>query len=138
MNKQKNSMNIPFRIIKIADIIYTTAVCLTITVLTLKLLHIFLFPWVNKKIDKITNEYYSTQNQIVLYGLLLFLFSFHAVFNYLLRNIIEVIPSPLHNVQGYDHFRLKEIADVSSLIFTIFIMLSPIHVKIMNLVFLPR
>ena len=47
-----------------------------------------------------------------------------AVTGYILRNIVERIPSPFDNIQGYSHSRLKETSSISSYAVTILLMTS--------------
>ena len=37
------------------------------------------------------------------------------VIYYILRNVVELIPSPFHGLYGYDHYRLKELNGVAVL-----------------------
>ena len=45
-----------------------------------------------------------------------------GVVTYLVRNVVELIPSPLHGLYGFNHYKLKEltIAPVFSLVFILF------------------
>jgi hypothetical protein len=40
---------------------------------------------------------------------------FNLIMFYVARNIVEWIPSPLHNLYGYDHYRLKELSGAAVL-----------------------
>lgn len=45
-----------------------------------------------------------------------------GVVTYLVRNLVELIPSPLHGLYGFNHFKVKELATapVFSLVFIMF------------------
>ena len=40
---------------------------------------------------------------------------FNLIVFYVVRNVVEWIPSPLHGVHGYDHYRLKELSGAAIL-----------------------
>ena len=40
---------------------------------------------------------------------------FNLIMFYIARNFIQIIPSPFHDIYGYDHYRLKELSDSSVL-----------------------
>ena len=61
------------------------------------------------KIFKITPEELEKMSSVKLYMYLLIQFSFMAIIFYIVRNVVELIPSPFNNVAKYDHFRLNEL-----------------------------
>ena len=60
-------------------------------------------------IFKITPEELEKMSSVKLYMYLLIQFSFMAILFYIVRNVVELIPSPFNNVAKYDHFRLNEL-----------------------------
>ena len=54
-------------------------------------------------------ETYDKKSTYDIYTEIAFNVACTLVGNYILRNLIEKIPSPLHNFHGYDHTRLKEL-----------------------------
>ena len=60
-------------------------------------------------IFKITPEKLEKMSSVKLYMYLLIQFSFMAIIFYIVRNVVELIPSPFNNVAKYDHFRLNEL-----------------------------
>lgn len=55
---------------------------------------------------------------------IMFLIWLAALTGYILRNIVEKIPSPFHGILGYDHARLKETYSISSYAISILLMTS--------------
>jgi len=72
-------------------------------------------------IDKITGEYDRQTLEEKSFSILLFKlflnFSLISIFVYFTKNLIKQIPSPLHDVYGYNHWRLKELFNISSIFF---------------------
>lgn len=121
-----------FRVVKIADIIYTTILCCFIVLVTLRFLQSTFFKWIEHVLLTSTSSVMDAPHQLLVFGLFCSLFSLFAVFAYLLRNVIELIPSPFHGMQGLNHFKLREIADISSLVLIIVITQTPMYSKLMN------
>jgi hypothetical protein len=74
---------------------------------------------------------FDSPHQLVVFFLFSILFSLFAILAYILRNAIELIPSPFHGMQGLNHTKLREIADISSLVLIILITQTPMYAKLM-------
>lgn len=53
-----------------------------------------------------------------------------GIFVYIARNIVEEIPSPLHGIKGFDHYRVKELHSATTFTLIIFYSQPYIHKKI--------
>ena len=131
---QGNKMDdMSFRLIKISDIIYTTLICCVVVLSTLRLMERSVFAWIETLLDSISSaEATTAPNRILVFCLFYFLFSLFAVSAYILRNAIEMIPSPFHGMRGLNHIKLSEISDISSLLLIILIVQTPMYNKLMN------
>lgn len=126
-------LSLPFRLVKVADIIYTTLVCCLVVLFTLTLLQKSIFKWIEQLLNSISSTTVTTTNRSIVFGLFIFLFSLFAVLAYILRNVIEKIPSPFHGMQGLNHRKLSEISDMSNLVLIILIVQTPMYNKLMNI-----
>lgn len=52
-----------------------------------------------------------------------------GILTYIIRNIVEQIPYPLHNVHGYDHFRLKELKSSGLFVYILAYYQTNLHAK---------
>ena len=96
-----------FRLIKLADIGYIVIIYFVIGILLTKLSNQFIVfddPKNNKKKSTLRLSF-----EII--GIIWMI----IVIYYILRNIVELIPSPFHGLYGYDHYRLKELNGVAVL-----------------------
>jgi uncharacterized protein YqhQ len=66
------------------------------------------------KIDKEENHKKSTTKLFIQILLLVILF---IIMCYIVRNIIQFIPSPFHGISGYDHTKVRELYSASLLIY---------------------
>ena len=99
-----------FRIVKIADIAYITALYFAAGFLTAKAFDKFLVP--EKRTEKET-----TLAKIVR---VFWYVSLTAVAIYIWRNVIQQIPSPFEGLAGLKHHRVHELLEAPILIFAIF------------------
>ena len=53
-----------------------------------------------------------------------------GIFVYIARNVVEEIPSPLHGLKGFDHYRVKELHSATTFTLIIFYSQPYIHKKI--------
>ena len=96
-----------FRLIKLADIGYIVIIYFVIGILLTKLSNQFIVfddPKNNKKKSTLRLSF-------DIIGIIWMI----IVIYYILRNIVELIPSPFHGLYGYDHYRLKELNGVAVL-----------------------
>jgi hypothetical protein len=101
-------LNLPFRAVKVLDIAYISAIyyisALYLSVYIDKLYGAF---------DRAAADRKSTARLIAeVVGQIAII----TTISYVMRNLVEVIPSPLHGVAGHDHYRLKELAGATMFI----------------------
>jgi hypothetical protein len=90
-----------FRLIKMSDIGYTVIIYFIIGVTLAKLSDAIYGAY-----DKETERKKSTLRLCVeIFGMIWL----DLIILYVVRNVVEWIPSPFHGLYGYDHFRLKEL-----------------------------
>lgn len=126
-------LSVPFRLVKVADIVYTTLVCCLVVLFTLTLLQKSIFKWIEQLLNSISSTAITNTNRAIVLFLFIFLFSLFAVLAYILRNLIEKIPSPFNGMQGLNHRKLSEISDMSNLVLIILIVQTPMYNKLMNI-----
>jgi hypothetical protein len=108
MSGREFSLNLPFRAIKVLDIGYISAIYY-ITALYISVYIDSLYGTFTPAIEskKSTARLIAeTVGQI---------FIMMTVF-YIMRNVVEYIPSPFHGIAGHDHYRLKELAGATMFI----------------------
>ena len=104
-------MSLGFRLVKMADIAYITVMYFLAGFLTAKFFDKFIVPE-NKPDHK------ETTAQKILNAILYV--SLTSIAIYLLRNIVEYIPSPFEGIYGLKHGRVHELVEAPILIFAIF------------------
>ena len=96
-----------FRLIKLADIGYIVIIYFVIGILLTKLSNQFIV-FDDPKNDKKKSTLRLSFEIICIILMIIVIY-------YILRNIVELIPSPFHGLYGYDHYRLKELNGVAVL-----------------------
>ena len=96
-----------FRLIKLADIGYIVIIYFLIGILLTKLSNQFIV-FDDPKNDKKKSTLRLSFEIIGIIWLIIVIY-------YILRNVVELIPSPFHGLYGYDHYRLKELNGVAVL-----------------------
>ena len=130
---ESSSINWSFRVVKIADIIYTTIISALVIIVFVLILQRTLFVWINQQLDNLSGKYVDVHNASILTGVFIVFTSMYAVLSYIIRNIIECIPSPFDGMYGFEHHELKEIFHMTSVIFPIVIAQTHMHSKLIAL-----
>ncbi len=107
-----------FRLIKMIDIIYISI---------LAVIFGFILAFVSDKIfgnfDKKKYDEEVKENKEIRHELfikMVIVVGYTSIILYLLRNFIELIPSPFNGICGLEHVRVKEIETVTGIIFVLF------------------
>jgi len=90
------------RLIKITDMGFTVIIYFIVGI-TLAKLSDMIYGTYNKEIDRKKSTFRLCVEIFSMIWIDLIIF-------YLVRNVVEWIPSPFHGFHGYDHFRLKELS----------------------------
>ncbi len=98
-----------FQIVKMADIGFITILYASIGLFLAKLFDVFDRPLVKEKEEQ-------KQTLQIFLEFLLFIFLI-GIITYLVRQTVNLIPSPFEGKYGLDHHRIKEIGNVSIFIF---------------------
>jgi hypothetical protein len=115
LQKQSVGNDVLMRSIKILDIGYITIVYIAFAIGCAKLVD-QVFGAFDEKAEKKKSKVRLTLEMVLAvwaYGVLI----------YVVRNVVELIPFPLHGYEGFDHFRVKELKNATVFTFT-FLMFS--------------
>jgi len=100
---------VALRLVKIMDIGFVSSMYLLIAVILAGKLNTYFGEFDEKKERKKT----FLRRTLELIGMTWLL----VVIMYIIRNLVELIPSPFHGVAGFDHYRLKELKFAGIFIF---------------------
>ncbi len=105
----KDTLNLPFRLIKVLDIGYITTIYVVLAVFLSTVIDEFLGVFNAKEAKKEGNLAFTlkTIGLVWLGGIIV----------YLIRNFVELIPSPFHGLAGFDHLRVKELTTAGAFAF---------------------
>jgi hypothetical protein len=110
--------NMCFRVIKMIDIIYISILAVifgfTLAYLSDRIFGIF----EKKEYDEKVKENIEIRHELFIK--MIIVVSYTSIILYLLRNFIELIPSPFNGICGLEHVRIKEIETVTGIIFVLF------------------
>ena len=110
MKSQTISNDILMRSIKILDIGYIAVLYITMAIICAKTVDKF-FGNFDEKVE-------AKKGSVRLTLELVFSVWAYGVLIYLVRNLIGMVPFPLHGYQGYDHYRVKELGSAMVFSFT--------------------
>ena len=105
----RQSHEFVIRSIKLLDIGYVTAIYLLVAVFLSNIIDRALTP-VDESMERQKSLLRRTMELIGITWLL-------VATIYIVRNLVELIPSPFHGIAGFDHFRLKELKFAAIFIF---------------------
>lgn len=89
------------RSIKIIDIGFITAIYFLIA--------FGLSTYIDKKLGKFDPVVANRKSMLMVFCEIFLHIYMIGVFAYVIRNLVELIPYPLHGIEGYDHRKLKEL-----------------------------
>jgi hypothetical protein len=117
VNKKMNE--VVFRLTKIADIVYISIISVIICII-LAILSSKIFGTYTKKDHEYEKSHYSYPVfYLRVIGRFCLIVSYVAILLYILRNVMEHIPSPFHGINGLDHYRVKETEILPSILFVL-------------------
>jgi hypothetical protein len=112
-------MDINFRFIKVLDIGYITVLYFIIGVLFTRV-----FDYLFGKYDKLTDK----NKHIIYIGLeLIVMIWVIGIATYIVRNIVEIIPSPFDGINGLVHKNIKELCGAG--VFSLIVMSTAYHFR---------
>lgn len=104
-----HSLNLPFRLIKIMDIGYITTIYV--------ILAVFLSTIIDEMLGVFNVEDAKKEGHFIFTLKTIGLVWMTGIIVYIVRNIVELIPSPFHGLAGFDHLRMKELTTASAFAF---------------------
>jgi len=104
-------MDIGFRLVKMADISIITVIYFVVGFLAARGIDMISNPFNEKKEEEVT--IWETCVNLVYYLIIT------AISIYILRNIIQLIPSPFEGLYKFQHIRVKELQSAQMLTFSI-------------------
>ena len=122
MKSQTVSNDILMRSIKILDIGYIAVLYITMAIICAKMVDRF-FGNFDENVEAKKGGVRLTLELVLsvwAYGVLI----------YLVRNLIGLVPFPLHGYQGYDHYKVKELGSAMVFSFTFLLFSSMLKNKI--------
>jgi hypothetical protein len=121
MNRN-NSLNLPFRLIKLMDIGYITVVYFLIGI-------IFAFTLNNiLHIDDI--DKYKTKTVPIQLLEIVGILWLNGIIIYTVRNLVELIPSPFNGMYGLVHTKVKELQNATVFVFALLYFQYPLRQRI--------
>lgn len=100
--------DILMRSIKIIDIGYITIIYMIFS---------FFFALVTDEVMGKFDEKKESEKSIIQLTIeAIIIVWFYGVLIYIVRNLVQIVPFPLHGFQGFDHYRVKELG--SGMVFT--------------------
>jgi len=121
MNRN-NSLNLPFRLTKIMDIGYITVIYFLIGIICAFILNNILH------IDDIEEHKTKTvpMQLLEIVGILWL----NGIIIYIVRNLVELIPSPFNGIYGLVHTKVKELQNATVFVFALLYFQYPLRQRI--------
>ena len=121
MNRN-NSLNLPFRLIKIMDIGYITVIYFILGI-------VCAFVLTNILEVKNTEEHKIKTIPIQLLEIVGILW-LNGIIIYIVRNLVELIPSPFNGIYGLVHTKVKELQNATVFVFALLYFQYPLRQRI--------
>jgi uncharacterized BrkB/YihY/UPF0761 family membrane protein len=113
----KKMSELCFRITKMADIAYISAIsviiCLILAIISGKIFGTY----TKEDHEKEKSEYSYGMFYVRVIIRFVIIIAYIAILLYILRNVMEHLPSPFHGICGLDHYRVKELEVLPSVLF---------------------
>jgi hypothetical protein len=121
MNRN-DSLNLPFRLVKIMDIGYITVIYFLIGIICAFILNNILH------IDDIEEHKTKTvpMQLLEIIGILWL----NGIIIYIVRNLVELIPSPFNGMYGLIHVKVKELQNATVFVFALLYFQYPLRQRI--------
>jgi hypothetical protein len=111
----KESLNLKFRFVKIADIAYIIFISYFMILILAMILNNILGEFNAQEEEKKIQTNKNHLKFLFFKGLILLIIS--AILMYIFRNLFKLIPSPLDGLYGFEHKRVKEIESIPVIFF---------------------
>jgi len=108
--------------IKLVDICYVSVIYLTFAFVISKIVD-----YLYGEFDPIKAE---KQSIVFLYIEVVLHFSLLGIITYVARNLVEQIPFPLNQINGYNHLKLRELSSASSFSVILILFQTNLHAKL--------
>jgi hypothetical protein len=105
----KAALNLPFRLVKMMDMGYVTSIYV--------ILAIFLSTVLDEALGKFDKGESDREGPLISVLKTIAHLWIAGIIIYIVRNVVELIPSPFQGMAGYDHFRLKELTTAAAFVF---------------------
>jgi len=105
----KDRFNLAFRLVKMLDIGYITTIYVVLAV--------FLSTIIDEMLGVFNAEEAKKEGNFVFTMKTIGLVWLGGIIVYLIRNFVELIPSPFNGLAGFDHLRLKELTNAAAFAF---------------------
>ena len=105
----KDSFNLGFRLVKMLDIGYITTIYV--------ILAVFLSTIIDEMLGVFKADEAKKEGHVIFTLKTIGLVWMTGIIVYIVRNFVELIPSPFNGLAGFEHLRLKELTNAAAFAF---------------------